>query len=43
VVVQGMAHNSGFVMDTLLKHPGVRDCKTSFAMDCATFTTAVTV
>lgn len=32
VVVQDMAHYSGFVMDTLLKHPSVQDCKTSFVL-----------
>ena len=28
VVVQDMAHYSRFIMDTLLKHPSVQDCKT---------------
>jgi Lrp/AsnC family leucine-responsive transcriptional regulator len=32
VVVQDMAHYSSFVMDTLLKHPSVQDCKTSFVL-----------
>ena len=32
VVVADMAHYSRFVMDTLLKHPSVQDCKTSFVM-----------
>jgi Lrp/AsnC family transcriptional regulator, leucine-responsive regulatory protein len=32
VVVQDMAHYSRFVMDTLLKHPSVQDCKTSFVL-----------
>ncbi len=32
VVVRDMAHYSGFVMDTLLKHPSVQDCKTSFVL-----------
>jgi Lrp/AsnC family transcriptional regulator, leucine-responsive regulatory protein len=27
-----MAHYSRFVMDTLLKHPSVQDCKTSFVL-----------
>ena len=43
VVVQDMAHYSRFVMDTLLKHPSVQDCKTSFVMDCVKATTAVPV
>lgn len=33
VVVEDMAHYSRFVMDTLLKHPSVQDCKTSFVME----------
>ncbi len=33
VVVADMAHYSRFIMDTLLKHPSVEDCKTSFVMD----------
>ncbi len=33
VVVEDMAHYSRFIMDTLLKHPSVEDCKTSFVMD----------
>jgi Lrp/AsnC family leucine-responsive transcriptional regulator len=32
VVVADMDHFSRFVMDTLLKHPSVQDCKTSFVM-----------
>ena len=32
VVVADMAHYSRFIMDTLLKHPSVQDCKTSFVM-----------
>jgi len=32
VLVSDMAHYSRFVMDTLLKHPSVQDCKTSFVM-----------
>jgi len=43
VVVQDMAHYSRFVMDTLLKHPSVQDCKTSFVMDRVKNTTAVPV
>lgn len=33
VVVRDMAHYSNFVMDTLLKHPSVQDCRTSFVLD----------
>lgn len=33
VVVEDMAHYSRFIMDTLLKHPSVEDCRTSFVMD----------
>lgn len=33
VVVMDMAHYSRFVLDTLLKHPSVQDCKTSFVLD----------
>ena len=32
VVVEDMAHYSRFIMDTLLKHPSVQDCRTSFVM-----------
>ncbi len=32
VMVADMDHFSHFVMDTLLKHPSVQDCKTSFVM-----------
>lgn len=32
VMVFDMDHFSRFVMDTLLKHPSVQDCKTSFVM-----------
>jgi Lrp/AsnC family leucine-responsive transcriptional regulator len=41
VVVADMAHYSRFVMDTLLKHPAVQDCKTSFVLDRVKATTAV--
>jgi Lrp/AsnC family leucine-responsive transcriptional regulator len=41
VMVQDMAHYSRFVMDTLLKHPSVQDCKTSFVLDRVKNTTAV--
>jgi Lrp/AsnC family transcriptional regulator, leucine-responsive regulatory protein len=41
VVVQDMAHYSRFIIDTLLKHPSVEDCKTSFVLDRVKATTAV--
>lgn len=41
VVVQDMEHYSRFVMDTLLKHPAVRDCKTSFVLQRLKSTTAL--
>jgi Lrp/AsnC family leucine-responsive transcriptional regulator len=34
VLVRDMSAYSRFVMDTLLKHPSVLDCKTSFIRDC---------
>ena len=40
-VVQDMAHYSRFIMDTVLKHPSVQDCKTSFVLDRVKATTAV--
>ena len=43
VLVQDMAHYSRFIMDTLLKHPSVQDCKTSFVLDRVKATTAVPV
>ena len=43
VVVEDMAHYSRFVMETLLKHPSVQDCKTSFVLDSVKATTAVPV
>jgi Lrp/AsnC family leucine-responsive transcriptional regulator len=43
VVVADMAHYSRFVMDTLLKHPSVQDCKTSFVLDRVKNTTALPV
>ncbi|MDB5998473.1 MAG: lrp, partial [Rhizobacter sp.] len=33
VVVEDMSHYSRFIMETLLKHPSVEDCKTSFVLD----------
>ena len=41
VAVADMQHYSRFIMDTLLKHPSVQDCKTSFVMDRVKVTTAV--
>ena len=41
VVVQDMAHYSRFIMDTLLKHPSVQDCKTSFVLQRLKGTTAL--
>src|SRR3954465_7663198 len=41
VVVEDMAHYSRFIMDTLLKHPSVQDCKTSFVLDRVKQTTAL--
>lgn len=42
-VFQDMGHYSRFIMDTLLKHPSVQDCKTSFVLDRVKNTTAVPV
>ena len=43
VIVQDMAHYSRFIMETLLKHPSVEDCKTSFVLERVKNTTAVPV
>jgi Lrp/AsnC family leucine-responsive transcriptional regulator len=43
VLVEDMAHYSRFIMDTLLKHPSVQDCKTSFVLDRVKSTTAVPI
>lgn len=43
VVVRDMAHYSRFMMDALLKHPSVQDCKTSFVMQRVKGTTALAV
>ncbi len=43
VLVADMAHYARFVMDTLLKHPSVQDCKTSFVLEHVKRTTAVPV
>ncbi len=41
VLVRDMAHYSHFIMDSLLKHPSVQDCKTSFVLQRWKSTTAV--
>ena len=43
VVVSDMQHYSRFIMETLLKHPSVADCKTSFVLDRVKATTSVPV
>jgi Lrp/AsnC family leucine-responsive transcriptional regulator len=43
VVVADMTHYSRFITETLLKHPSVQDCKTSFVLDRVKNTTAVPV
>jgi Lrp/AsnC family transcriptional regulator, leucine-responsive regulatory protein len=43
VVIADMAHYSRFIMETLLKHPSVQDCKTSFVLDRVKNTTAAPV
>ena len=43
VAVYDMAAYSRFVMDILLKHPSVQDCKTSFVLDQVKATTALPV
>jgi Lrp/AsnC family leucine-responsive transcriptional regulator len=43
VLVNDMSAYSHFVMDTLLKHPSVQDCKTSFMLDRVKMTTAIPV
>lgn len=43
VAVHDMAHYTRFVMETLLKHPSVQDCKTSFVLDSVKHTTALPV
>jgi Lrp/AsnC family transcriptional regulator, leucine-responsive regulatory protein len=43
VLVRDMAHYSRFMMETLLKHPSVQDCKSSFVLDQVKATTAVPV
>lgn len=41
VMVRDMSAYSHFVMDTLLKHPSVQDCRTSFVLDRVKATTAL--
>ena len=41
LLMRDMAHYSAFIMDTLLKHPSVQGCKTSFVLDRVKSTTAV--
>ena len=43
LVVQDMSAYSRFMMDTLLRHPSVQDCKTSFVMDRVKATTALPI
>ena len=43
VLVPDMAAYSHFVMDTLLKHPSVQDCRTSFVLETTTTTTALPI
>ena len=43
VVVEDMAHYSRFIMETLLRHPSVQDCKSSFVLDEIKAKTAVPV
>lgn len=41
VLVRDMSAYSHFVMETLLKHPSVQDCRTSFVLDRIKATTAL--
>jgi len=43
VVVHDMAHYSRFIMESLLKHPSVQDCKTSFVLQRMKGTTALAI
>ena len=43
VLVPDMAAYSSFVMHTLLKHPSVQDCKTSFVLETAKTTTVLPI
>jgi Lrp/AsnC family leucine-responsive transcriptional regulator len=42
-MVADMAAYSRFMLDTLLKHPSVQDCRTSFVMERVKGTTALPV
>jgi Lrp/AsnC family leucine-responsive transcriptional regulator len=41
VVVEDMSHYTRFIMETLLKHPSVEDCKSSFMLERIKGTAAV--
>jgi Lrp/AsnC family transcriptional regulator, leucine-responsive regulatory protein len=41
VVVTDMAHYSRFIAETLLRHPSVQDCRSSFVLDRIKHTTAL--
>ena len=43
LVVHDMSAYSRFMMDTLLRHPSVQDCKSSFVIDAVKTTTALPV
>ncbi|HLL10933.1 MAG TPA: Lrp/AsnC family transcriptional regulator [Rubrivivax sp.] len=43
VLVRDMAHYSRFIMESLLKHPSVQDCKTSFVLQRLKGTTALPI
>jgi Lrp/AsnC family leucine-responsive transcriptional regulator len=43
VVVVDMAHYARFIGDTLLRHPSVQDCKSSFVLERVKGTTAMPV
>ena len=43
VIVSDMEHYSRFVMETLLRHPSVQDCKSSFVLDHVKATTALPI
>ena len=43
LVLHDMSAYSRFMMDTLLRHPAVQDCKTSFVMDRVKSTTALPI
>ena len=43
VLVRDMAHYSRFIMESLLRHPSVQDCRTSFVQQRLKATTALPV